>query len=418
MKHWIYALLLLNCINSHAAPSDFSGELTLQQVIIYTLENNPLLIASDYEASAAAARIRQAQQQPATEISLELEDLIGSGDFSGLARAQTSLSLATILESPDKTHSRTALAEQKANLLRTTQDSRRLDLLATAAEQFIAVVVAQQRLAIGLEQTELIQHIHELVRHRVEVGRSHVAEQRRTAITLARAQIQLEHARHQLATARLKLVTSWGETRADFSTASAALFELAPLADFEQLEKLLANNPDLIRFASEERVAQAQLRVAQMNSKADLSLSGGVRYFNEQNDAALIFSASIPLGSESRAKPHIYEKQYLALREPHRYEQQRLLLYSSLYGLYQELTHARGAFDALNSEIIPQAERTASDYEAGYNSGRFSLLELTEAQQTLIEARLERVIAAGNYHRYRIEIERLTGAAMQSGNQP
>jgi cobalt-zinc-cadmium efflux system outer membrane protein len=68
--------------------------------------------------------------------------------------------------------------------------------------------------------------------------------------------------------------------------------------------------------------------------------------------------------------------------------------------------------------MIPEAERAANDYEQGYKSGRFSLLELNETQRILLDARLEAVLTAANYHRFRIEIERLTGAAIRSGVNP
>ncbi len=419
MRYWIYVLLILGPLPTALAQQPtLTGELSLEQAIISTLERNPLLLANDYEARAAASRIRQAQQKPAIEASLELEDFIGTGDFNGIDQAQATLSLGTILERAEKATLRGTLAEQEVMLLRNAQDSRRLDLLANTAVQFIDTVVAQHRLEIAQQQIQLIERTHEIVSHRVRVGKSHIAEQRRTAINLSRSKIELEHAEHLLASYRVKLATAWGDTNAGFSSASADLFKLPTVAAFRQLETRLANNPDLIQYASEERVAQARLRVAQTRNKPDISLSGGIRYYNRQDDAALVFSASLPFDSESRAKPFIDEMEMMALREPHRYQQQHLNLYASLYEIYQELIHAKHAFDVLNNNIIPQSERAASDYETGYKSGRFSLLELNEAQQTLVNTRLERVIAAGNYHRFRIEIERLTGAALHAGARP
>ena len=57
------------------------------------------------------------------------------------------------------------------------------------------------------------------------------------------------------------------------------------------------------------------------------------------------------------------------------------------------------------------------DYEKGYGVGRYSFLELTEAQSALLNSRLEAVMAAANYHRYRTEIDRLTGAHIAQPTQ-
>jgi len=215
----------------------------------------------------------------------------------------------------------------------------------------------------------------------------------------------------------LKLAIYWGESQADFGEAEADLFLLPSIPPFTKLEGLLDNNPDLVLLATEQRIAKTRLRLAQSRRTSDFSVTGGIRYFNNSRDAALMASISMPLGSHSRAQPKIDEMQYLAQRESRRFQLQRLTLYSSLYELYQELLHARTAFEALNQRIIPAAQQAAKDYEQGYQSGRFSLLELNEAQSTLLDARMEVIMTAANYHRLKIEIERLTGVTLYSGEK-
>lgn len=403
---------------AYAVETSNEKSITLDQVIVKVLEGNPQLGINDYEAQAAAARIRQAQQRTPYEVKLELENFVGSGNYSGADQLEATLSLAKVLEPGGAVTSRSYLARQHQSFLSNEQDGKRLDLLAQAATQFVHVVVDQHRLKIAEDHLALVQHTYEIVSQRVSAGRSHMAEQRRLAIELARAEIELEHAEHELSTSRLKLAANWGKTETQFGIAEADLFQLPSVKSFDQLETLLENNPDLIRFATEERLTQARLQLAQSHRAPGLALSGGIRYFNDPNDAALLFSVSMPFGASSRAKPEIDEMQYLSQSQPLRYEQQRLALYTSLYEIYQELLHARTAHEALSQRIIPEAERAAIDYEQGYQTGRFSLLELNEAQGTLLEAQLEQVMAAANYHRLKTEIERLTGAALHSGVQP
>lgn len=420
MRHWLYLMLLalMAVSTAKAMESAESVPITLDQVIVSVLEHSPQIGINDFESRAAAARLRRSQQTTPFELKLELENFAGTGDTSGLDQLETTISVVKILEPGNAVSARSDLAKTQVTLLRNEQDSGRLDLLAESTGRFIHVVVDQYRLRIAEQRLELARRTHRVVTQRVNAGRSHVAESRRTAIELSRAEIDLEHAEHELAASRLRLAVTWGETDPRFGNAEAPLFVLPPLAPFEQLEALLANNPELVRFATEARVAQARLRVAQSRGKPKLALSAGVRYFNDPNDAALVFSAGIPLGAGARARPEIDELQSLAEREPLRQEQRRLALYSSLYETYQELLHSRTAFGVLSEHIIPQAKQAADDYEQGYKRGRFSLLELNEAQQALLDARLERLVAAENYHRFRIELERLTGAYLGSGDQP
>ena len=69
----------------------------------------------------------------------------------------------------------------------------------------------------------------------------------------------------------------------------------------------------------------------------------------------------------------------------------------------------------MRNKIIPQAEEALRDYEKAYAAGRYSFLELTEAQQMLIDLKMEAITAAANYHRYLVEIDRLTAADLTAG---
>ncbi len=417
MMHYLISIVMVFIAIPvlYAKESSIAESITLEQVIINVLQRNPQLSIHGFEAKAAAARIQQARLRKPLKTKLDIENFTGTGDYQGFKRFETTLSLATVLESQGKLVARGELAQQQANLLANDQDSNRLDILSEAAQRFVGVVIDQQRLLIAQDKLALVKRTYEIVEHRVNAGKSHIAEQRKVAIALARAEIELEHAEHRLGTSRLKLATSWGETRPKFTRARADLFDLPSVGSFERLETLLAQNPDLLRFATEQRLAQAYLRLAQTRRRSDLELAGGIRYFNDLNDGALVLSASIPWGAKQRAAPVIEEMQQRMQRVPRQHEQRRLALLRSLYEIYQELSHAKNAFQALNQRIIPEAERMTEDYEQGYQSGRFSLLELTESQRTLLDVRLEVVMEAAKYHQFRIEIERLTGTTMRPG---
>jgi cobalt-zinc-cadmium efflux system outer membrane protein len=408
---WLTSLLLLS-------PTSFaeSGVITLDQVVINVLERHPQLQINDYEARVAAERIKKARQGTQYKVNLGLANFAGTGVNTGVDNLESNLSLTKILELGNKAHARGVLAEAQAQLLKNEQDGRRLDLLARATERFIHVLIDQHRQRIAERQLNILRRTLEVVNKRIAAGKAHIAERRRINIEIGRAEIEAEHAEHELATSRLKLAASWGAGQVDFSRAEADLFDLPPLQSFTQLKTLLEENPDLARYATQKRVAAAQLRLAQSQSKPDIEISGGLRHLNEPGDFGLLFSATLPLGASSRAKPQIEANRWLKEREPLRYQQQALDLYVTLFETYQELVHARTAFDMLNERIVPESEQAESDYRKGYQAGRFSLLELSEAQRVLLENRLEKVMVAANYHRFAIEIERLTGMSMLTGD--
>ena len=84
MRIWIALLLgILEFSSSFAVEPPVQNPLTLGEALVAVLENNPMLLAGDYQAQAAAAKIRQAQQSTPVNVKLELENFAGSGRFSG-----------------------------------------------------------------------------------------------------------------------------------------------------------------------------------------------------------------------------------------------------------------------------------------------------------------------------------------------
>jgi len=415
MRQWIWFGVFVFIAPVKAEQMQTDPVMTLDQVMIKVLENNPELQGANYKAQAAAARIRAAQQTPAMSVNVELENFAGSGARNGSRSLESTLSLSKIFELGNKSELRGDVASQESFLLATHQDARRLDILAQAARHFIHVVVDQANLELSRDKLKLLQRSYKVVDKRVKAGRSPVAERRRVAIALTRAEIELEHAEHELKTSRLKLATMWGSTAVNFSAVQADLYVLQAIEPFNQFEKWLVRNPDLVQFATEQRLTQARIHLAQAKRSANVEFTAGVRHFNLTDDSAFVMSARIPFGLNSRAAPVIKEKQHLSQEVGYRFEKQRLALYASLYEIYQELKHSYYAVGLLQSRILPEAEKALREYEKGYAVGRYSFLELSDAQQTLIDARREVVSTAANYHRHRIEIDRLTGARLQPG---
>jgi cobalt-zinc-cadmium efflux system outer membrane protein len=418
MRLWLIIILFAPISIAFAVEEQTQNILTLNQAIVNVLERSPLLTAADYESKAAAARIRSAQSSPAFRTSLEFANFSNSNSDIGNDNLESTLKLSKVLELGDKARLRGEVASNKALLLGNNQDTKRLDLLAETTKRFIQIITNQERLVIASDSLALAENTKKIVGRRVKAGRSPNAELRRAKIALARKELEYEHAEHKLSVSRLKLVTLWGETEIYFSTAEANLFKIEPATPFEELITLLEHNPELVRYATEERLASTRIQLAKSRRRADIEVSAGVRHFKSTEETGLILSVNIPWGTSSRAASHIEEAEILSMRDPLVYKQRRLNLHTTLFEVHQKIKHALSEIKALQEIIIPQARKALKDYEKGYAAGRYSFLELTEAQRTLLNSRLDMVMAAENYHRYRIEIDRLTGAGLSTGANP
>ncbi len=393
---------------SQEFPPD-SPSLTLLQAAELTLERNPRLRSATFGREAAAANLDQAALTPQWSVDLQVEDFAGTGAVSGFDAAETTLRLSRIFQSSDIRTGRMSVASALESQVETDLEVDRLDLMTLLARRFLVVVRQQQLFDLAEYSVQVWEHATVLAQTRERAGAAPAVERLRTEIRVAKARLQLEDAEHELQGARVLLAATWGDSTPKFGTADAILCNLAELAPFEMVAADLDRNPDLLRFASERRIQEARAQLATARRRPDWTLSAGVRRFELLDDQALVFGVSVPLGSSSRAAPAL--RRANALRQKSEFEEQdaRLSIHATLYELYQELLHTRTEVELFDKEILPRADTILNDIEDGYRVGRFSHLELINAQAELLAARTARLDACNNHHLYLIDIERLTG---------
>jgi cobalt-zinc-cadmium efflux system outer membrane protein len=90
---------------------------------------------------------------------------------------------------------------------------------------------------------------------------------------------------------------------------------------------------------------------------------------------------------------------------------------TALFGLYQELQHAGIELDGLERNVLPRARDAVGMSRNGFEEGRFSYLDLLEAERTLADVQRERVDVAGSYQLFLVEMERLIGAPIAGAEE-
>ena len=395
-----------------AEPINPEGELTLARAIEAALRGNPDLIATRYELSAAQARIVQAYLRPNPELGVELENFAGTGDSKGIDSLESTLSLSQVVELGGKRGLRRSAAEADLDLVTIEQSARELDVLSEVTARFIDVVVAQERVRFSAEATALAQQTTDAISSRVEAGRSPEAERSRARIALTRSRVEQQQADSELRSARYALSAAWGNPEPAFSSARAELFELRSVESFQALMRRIEESPDFVRFASESRLREAELRLARAQARPNLSFSLGVRRFEETDDAALVAGFSMPLTVYDRNQGAIREAQVRVTQTEAFREAARVRARAALLALYQEMTTSRSRVETLRNEALPQAQLALDQTRSGYERGRFSFLELVTVQEELLALRAAAIDAAADYHRMLAEIERLTSAAL------
>lgn len=399
-----------------AEPQEPHGVLTLPQAIEIALRRNPELLASRYELTAAQARILQAGLRVNPELDVELENFAGSGEANGTDALETTLSLSQVIELGGKRALRRFVAEADSDLIGIEQRARQLDALAEVTRRFIEVVTAQERARYSGESLRLAQQTLDAVAARVRAARAPVAEESRARIAVTRAAIEERQAQTGLRAARYSLASLWGSVAPSFTSAEANLFAFDPVQAFDALVAQIERNPDLTRFASEARLRDAELRLAQARARPNLAFSVGVRRLEASNDTALVAGFSMPLPVFDRNQGAIREARVRRAQSDAERQAAMLRTRGTLYAVYQEMTAARARAESIQTEAVPQAQTALEQTQNGYERGRFSFLELITAQQELLELRDAAIDAAADYHRLLTELERVTSEPLTTND--
>lgn len=416
----VLALLLatpLTCLASPSSTTEPVGELTLARAVETALARNPDLAASGYELKAADARMTQAGLRPNPTLSAEFENFAGSGVARGTDALETTLSLSQVIELGSKRQYRTDVAALDREVVSIDLRAQQLDVLAEVTRRFIALIAAQDRVLLTKSTKELAQRTLDAIDARVQAARSPEAERSRARIALTRALVEEQQVQSELRSARLALAALWGSNEPLFTEARADLLTLDAVEPYEVLVTQLERNPDFVRFASETRLRDAELRLARAQARPDLTLGLGVRRLGETNDTALVAGFSMPLPLSNRYQGAIRDAEVRRAQT----DAQRQAAFSraraAVYGLYQELLASRTRLQMLRADALPEAQRALEQTLYGYQRGRFSYLELATAQQELLGLRAGVIDAAEDYHRLLAEIERLTGEPL-TANPP
>ena len=391
-----------------------SQELTLASAIEQTLASNPELRVYAPRLTADRARAELAALRPPLEFQAEVQDAFGTGRASGFDIAETTFALSQVIELGGKRDLRAGAAAAGTAVTTADRAAAELDVLAEVTRRFIHVAADQEHLALTERATALADDNLAAAMARVAAARAPEVEVRRARVTRARAAVEQEHAEHELLTSRRKLAAMWGDTEPTSDRVGADLYALPPNEGYEQLLTRLAASPDFARFASEERLRDAELRVAEAHARTDLTWRAGVRFLSETNDEALVFGVTMPLYAGKRARGEVAaaraeRDEIAAERETHRVRAE-----AELFELFQELRHAITEADVLRTSVVPEMEAALEATRTAFERGRYSYLEWVDAQRELVEVQRALIDASANAHLYRTEIERLTGEPLSS----
>jgi cobalt-zinc-cadmium efflux system outer membrane protein len=376
------------------------------------LKKNPSLAGYSAEIRARDAAALQAGLFPNPELGVEMENFGGKDDLEGVDGAETTIAFSQLVELGGKRGNRSMVATLDKTLAEWDYQRKKLDVLAATAKAFVEVLVAQEQVALNGDLLKLAEQTTTAVSEKVDAGKVSPVEKSRAQIELAAARTEANKAVRELEAARRRLAGFWGGERADFSRAVGQLDDISALPDEESLKAFLSNNPDLARWAAELERSEAALRLARSEAVPDLTLSAGVRNFQETDDNAFVVGVSIPIPFFNRNQGGVSEARARVDKAQSEQRAAKVGLVTGLSDTWQSLSAAYTEAVGLRDEILPSAQSTYESTELGYREGKLDFLQMLDAQRTLFTVKRQYLLALGSYHLASTDMERLVGVPL------
>jgi outer membrane protein, heavy metal efflux system len=388
--------------------AEATGELTLGQALALTLKQNPDLAAFSWDVRSSEARILQARLRPNPEVGVQTEDIAGTKQSTGFDRSQTTIQLSQLIELGGKRSARVREATFSRALAKLDYETKRLDVLKKTAQAFVDVLGAQERVGLAQENVKLASGLIPYIRKRIEAGKASAIEQTRINVAVASARIEFDQTKRALTTARQHLGAQWGSAKPRFDRAVGDLERITYLPSLENLSLSLSMNPEIARWEPETQKRQATLRLQQADAVPNLTLSAGPRYIVETREWTQVIGFTLPLPFWNRNQGAILEARDQLAKADDEKRSAVTRLSTELNDAYQTVARTSNEIRILNESVLPGAEKAVEELQQGYEAGRFSYLDITEARQTLTSARLQHLQALSDYHKAVADIEALT----------
>tara|TARA_B100001146_G_C16126911_1_gene410591 strand:- start:54 stop:1145 length:1092 start_codon:yes stop_codon:yes gene_type:complete len=340
------------------------------------------------EADAARSLVGQARLRPNPEVSFEVENIAGSGAFSGLRATEYTLAVGQRLELGNKRGARVEAARAQAQLANLRADLSDVELGYLVRERYVAAAAAASRVELARDVVERNEELARIAGLLVEVGREPPLRALRAEAALAEARAELQASQAASLATRTALASLWG------------VQDVPPVvpADFPDIRPpgaaLAAASGLQLRVArAESRAAAADIDRERSLRVPDPVVSAGVRRFEESNDSAFLVGVSIPLPFSNRNQGNIAAAE-ARLRAANAREA------VALADFEQSVTRARAQYLAAEARVetlsrtsLPQAEEALRLVRIGYRNGRFPLIEVLSAAEAR-DAIREALIAA------------------------
>lgn len=375
------------------ASSAFAEPVTLPEALDRAQAGSPLITAAEANVRAAEGRARQAGLLPNPEIDLATENVGGTGSLTGVQAAETTLSVGQRIELGGKRSARLNAARAEVETARLRLRIARADLAKEVREAFAQVVAARRRVDLAKNQFVRAESLQKIAVTLVEAGREPPLRALRAKTATLEAVGRVRAAEADYAAAQRALAALWGGSE--------------NLPDAVVAEEAIPPSPGDPTAVLDVQLAEAELAAAiaaerreRTLSRPDVTVSVGGRRLAASDETAMVVGLSMPLGLFDRNQGNIAAAGADRTGADARRNAALAAALRRTRDATAALKTAEARLEFLEKRAEPEALEAVRIAREGFAAGRFTLLDVLDAeaalnslQSDLITAELDRALA-------------------------
>lgn len=388
--------------------------ITLRAVMAEIANASPQVRRAALETKARQAEVDQAGRRLNPVVALEFENFAGSGALSGFGQSETTLSFAQTFELGKKRSLRREAASATAALAGAECSAILRQSQLEAAILFVDLEASLRVAEFANDSARLADELVETVAKRVNAGAAAPPELSRVKADAAALKAASEQAKAQSLRLRYELASLWGNPNPQFAEPVVDRIALQR-NDILKLQNL-QDHPTVILAAAQEDVSEAVRDLAKSAAIPDVTLSAGLRRFDESNENAFLLGVSVPFPIFDKNRDAVKAAGYRIQAEAVNRQAVEAELLSQHNVARIELQSAQKQLNVLETEALSEARAAYEASIKGYQAGKFDLTTTLDTRKNLIEAGLAVINATRNVKNQDLKLRSLTGASPFNGD--
>lgn len=382
--------------------------------ITEALAHNPTLAVAREQIAQARARVTEGYALP--EPSVSANYLGANGAFHPRSGNETDLGIGITIPFPNKIILRGQAAKSDLGNFDELYVQQRQLIASQTAQAYDSLLVALRHREDLLISKSLAEDFVKKTEARYNAGTVAKLDIVKGQVDVAQAENDLIANERGIANARAGLNRLLGRVLGASVEPADTLGVPTVPADFDRLEKLaLELRPELRGLERQRQSAKAQERLAQQYFLPDVTLGlSRNNIYGEDPTYTTSIGIDLPIFFWQHQRGEVAEAKHRELELTESYRDVIAQVGQDLRNSYATASTALRQVQFLADRLVPSAEEQYRIASSSYGLGGSSALEVIDAQRTLLDARNQYTTALGALNDAVADLERATGAPLDS----